>query len=60
VDADLSSFMEDFDCSNFATHVEGEDPMTARDSENTKVYQSRIEAAWSTISQLREVAELVI
>jgi hypothetical protein len=52
--------MEDFDCSNFATHVEGEDPMTARDSENTKVYQSRIEAAWSTISQLREVAELVI
>jgi hypothetical protein len=29
VDADLSSFREDFDGNAFVIHVEGEDPMTA-------------------------------
>jgi hypothetical protein len=60
VDADLSSVREDFDGNAFATHVEEEAPMTARDSESIKVYQPGVEAAWSTTSQLREVAELVI
>jgi hypothetical protein len=60
VDADLSSFREDFDGNAFATHAEGEDPVTVRGSESIKVYQPRIEAAWSTISQLRKAAELVI
>jgi hypothetical protein len=46
----MSSFKEDFDGSAFATHVEGEDPMTARGSENIKVYQCGVEAAWSTTS----------
>jgi hypothetical protein len=45
VDADLSSFREDFDGNAFATHVEGEDPVTVRGSESIKVYQPRIEAA---------------
>jgi hypothetical protein len=60
VDADLSSFREDFDGSAFTTHVEREDPMTVQGSESIKGYQPGVEAAWSTISQLREVAELVI
>jgi hypothetical protein len=45
VDADLSSLKEDFNGSAFATHVEGEDPMTARGSESIKVYQPGVEAA---------------
>jgi hypothetical protein len=45
VDADLSSFREDFDGNAFATHAEGEDPVTVRGSESIKVYQPRIEAA---------------
>jgi hypothetical protein len=60
LDADLSLIREDFDGSAYATHVEGEDPVTARGSESIKVYQPRVEAAWSTTSQLREAAELVI
>jgi hypothetical protein len=60
VDVDLSVFREDFDGSVFATHVEGEDPMTARGSESIKVYQPGVEVTWSTTSQLREAAELVI
>jgi hypothetical protein len=60
VDVDLSSFREDFDGTAFATHVQGEDPVTIRGSENIKVYQPGIEAAWNTTSQLREAAELVI
>jgi hypothetical protein len=60
VDADLSSLREDFDGNAFATHVEGEDPVIARGSESIKVYQPGVEAAWSTTSQLREAAELVI
>jgi hypothetical protein len=60
VDADLNSFREDFDGTAFATHVQGEDPVTAWGSESIKVYQPRIEAAWSTTSQLREAAKLVI
>jgi hypothetical protein len=60
VDADLSSVREDFDGNACATHVEGEAPVIARDSESIKVYQPGVEAAWSTISQLREAAELVI
>jgi hypothetical protein len=56
----LSVFREDFDGSAFATHVEEEDPRTARDSESIKVYYPGIESAWSTTSQLREVVELVI
>jgi hypothetical protein len=40
--------------------VEGEDLVTARGSESIKVYQLGVEAAWSTISQLREVAKLLI
>jgi hypothetical protein len=34
--------------------------MTGRDAESIKVYQPGIEAVWSTTSQLREAAELVI
>jgi hypothetical protein len=60
VDADLSSFREDFDGNAFVTHVQGEDPVTARGSESIKVYQPGIETAWNTTSQLREAAELVI
>jgi hypothetical protein len=60
VDADLSLFKEDVDGSAFATHMEGEDLVTARGSESIKVYQLGVEAAWSTISQLREVAKLLI
>jgi hypothetical protein len=60
VDADLNSFREDFDGNAFATHVQGEDPVIARGSESIKVYQPGVEAAWSTTSQLREVAKLVI
>jgi hypothetical protein len=60
VDADLNLIREDFDGSAFATHVEREDPMTARGSESIKIYQPGVEAAWSTILQLREAVELVI
>jgi hypothetical protein len=60
VDADLSSFKEDFDSNAFATHVQGKDPVTARGSESIKVYQPGVEAAWSTTSQLREATKLVI
>jgi hypothetical protein len=60
VDVDLSSFREDFNGNAFATHVQGEDHVTARGLENIKVYQPGVETPWSTISQLREVAELVI
>jgi hypothetical protein len=60
VDADLSSFMKDFDGSTFATHVKGEDPVTAWGSESIKVYQPGVEAAWNTTSQLREAAKLMI
>jgi hypothetical protein len=34
--------------------------VTIRGSESIKVYQPGIEAAWSTTSQLREAAEIVI
>jgi hypothetical protein len=50
VDAGLSSFREDFDGTTFATHVQGEVPVTTRDSESIKVYQPGIKAAWSTTS----------
>jgi hypothetical protein len=60
VDVDLSSVREDFDSNAFATHVEGEVPVTARDSESIKVYQPGVEAVWNTTSQLREAVELVI
>jgi hypothetical protein len=60
VDADLNLIKEDFDGSAFAIYVEGEDPVTVRGSESIKVYQSGIEGAWSTTSQLREAAKLVI
>jgi hypothetical protein len=60
VDADLSSFGEGVDGTAFATHVQGGDSVTARGLESIKVYQPGIEAAWSTTSQLREAAELVI
>jgi hypothetical protein len=59
VNADLNSGREDFDGNAFATHVEGEAPVTIRDSESIKVYQPGVEAAWSTTSQLREAVELV-
>jgi hypothetical protein len=60
VDADLSSFGEGFDGTAFATHVQEEDPVTARGSESIKLYQLGVEAAWSTTSQLHEATELVI
>jgi hypothetical protein len=60
LDADLSLIREDFDGSPFATHVEEEDPITVRGSESIKVYQPRVEVAWSTTSQLLEAVELVI
>jgi hypothetical protein len=60
VDADLNLIREDFDSSAFATHVEGKDLVIAQGSESIKVYQPGVEAAWSTTSQLREAAKLVI
>jgi hypothetical protein len=45
VDADLRSVKEDFDGNAFATHMEGEAPVTARDSESIKVYQPGVEVA---------------
>jgi hypothetical protein len=45
VDADLSSFREDVDGNAFATHVQGEDPITAQDLVSIKVYQPGVEAA---------------
>jgi hypothetical protein len=60
VDADLSSFRKDFDGTAFATHVQGEDPITVWGPESIKVYQLEVEAAWSTTSQLCEAAELMI
>jgi hypothetical protein len=60
VDVDLSSFREDFDGNAFTTHMQREDPVTARSSESIKVYQPGVEATWSTTSQLREAVELVI
>ena len=60
MDVDLSLFREDFNGSAFTNHVEGKDPVTIRGLESIKVYQLRVEAAWSTTSQLREAAELVI
>jgi hypothetical protein len=57
---DLSSIKEDFYGNAFATHVEGEALVTTRDSESIKVYQPGVEATWSTTSQLREAAELMI
>jgi hypothetical protein len=60
MDADLSLIREDFDGNAFATHVEGEDPVTAWSSESIKVYEPGVEAAWSTTSQLREAVKLVI
>jgi hypothetical protein len=60
VDVDLNLIREDFNSSAFATYVEGEDPVIARGSESIKVYQPGVEAVWSTTSQLREAAELVI
>jgi hypothetical protein len=44
VDTDLSVFRKDFDGSAFATHVEGEDLVTARGSESIKVYN--LELRW--------------
>jgi hypothetical protein len=60
VDVDLSLNKEDFDGNAFATHMEGEDPMTVRGLESIKVYQPGVEVAWNTTSQLREAANLVI
>jgi hypothetical protein len=60
VDADLSSFKEDFDSNAFVTHVQGKDHVTTRGSKSIKVYQLGVEAAWSTTSQLREATKLVI
>jgi hypothetical protein len=45
VDADLSLARKDFYGNAFAIHVEGEAPVTARDSESIKVYQLGVEAA---------------
>jgi hypothetical protein len=56
----LSLIREDFNGNAFATHVEGEDPVTARGLESIKVYQPGVEAAWNTTSQLCEAAKLVI
>jgi hypothetical protein len=60
VDVDLNLIREDFDSNAFATHVEGEDPMTARGLKSIKVYQHGVEATWSTTLQLREAIEVVI
>jgi hypothetical protein len=62
VDAYSPWFMEDFDDNVFATHshVEGDECVSTRKLEGIKVFQPRVEAAWSTTTQLREAAELVI
>ena len=60
VDADLSSFREDFDGSIFAIYVEGEDPLITWGSKSIKVDQPGIEVVWSTTSQLCKAVELVI
>jgi hypothetical protein len=60
VDVDLSLITEDFDGNTFATYVEREGLVTTRGLKSIKEYQPRIEAAWSTTSQLHEATELVI
>jgi hypothetical protein len=62
VDAYSPWFMEDFDDNVFVTysHVEGDTRMSTRNLEGIEAYRPGIEAAWSTIAQLCEAAELVI
>jgi hypothetical protein len=54
--------MEDYDESVLATHLrmQVEAHMSAMHEESIKVFQPGIEAAWSTTTQLREAAKLVV
>jgi hypothetical protein len=62
VDAYSPWFMEDFDDNVFATHshVEGDARISTRNLEDIEAYRLGVEAAWSTTTQLREAAELMI
>jgi hypothetical protein len=62
VDAVSPWFMETFDENTFATHLnmQVDAHVSARNLESIKVHQPGIEAAWSTTTQLREAAELVV
>jgi hypothetical protein len=62
VDAASPWFMENFDENAFATHLhmQVDAHVSAQNLESIKVHQPRIEVAWSTTTQLREVAELVV
>jgi hypothetical protein len=62
VDANSPWFMEDFDDNAFATHsrMEGDAHVSPKRLDSIKAYQPGVEAAWSTTTQLREAAELVI
>jgi hypothetical protein len=55
-------FMETFDENAFATHLhmQVDAHMSTQNLESIKVHQPGIEAAWSTIAQLREAAQLVV
>jgi hypothetical protein len=62
VDAELLWFIETFDENAFVTHlhIQVDAHVSTRNLESIKVHQPGIEAAWSTTSQLRETAELVV
>jgi hypothetical protein len=62
VDAESPWFMETFDENAFATHfhMQVDAHVSTKNLESIKVHQPGVEAAWSTITQLHEAAELVI
>jgi hypothetical protein len=62
VDAASPRFMETFDEDVFATdlHMQVDAQVSAQNLESIKFHQPWIEAAWSTTTQLREAAELVV
>jgi hypothetical protein len=62
VDAASPWFMETFDENAFATHLhmQVDAHLSTQNLESIKVHQPRIEAAWSTITQLCEAVELVV
>jgi hypothetical protein len=62
VDVASPWFMETFDENAFATHfhMQVDAQVSAQNVESIKVHQPGIEAAWSTIAQLRKATELVV
>jgi hypothetical protein len=54
--------MEDFNENAFTTHshMEVDAHVSTKSLESIKVYQPRVEAAWSTTAQLCEATKLVV